>query len=67
MSFSSNSRLERILASPNECGRVLEADETVEINGQEYVILAKGVGATKWRREHLDEIKQPLHQDRLTT
>ncbi len=38
--------LTKIMSSPYECGRVLEADETVEIDGKEYVVNFKGVGAT---------------------
>lgn len=35
-----------VMASPYECGRVLEADKTVTIDGKEHVVNFKGVGAT---------------------
>jgi len=41
----------RILASPYECGRVLELDEKMEIAGVPYVITFKGVGATSFCRQ----------------
>ncbi len=35
-----------VMSSPFECGRVLEADPTVMIDGVEYTVNIKGVGAT---------------------
>jgi len=40
----------KVLSSPYECGRVLEADNTITINGQEHVLIIKGVGCTNKAR-----------------
>lgn len=40
----------RTLASPPECGRVLELDDQVEIDGFPHTVSVKGIGATTfWR------------------
>lgn len=38
----------KVMASPLECGRVLEADQTVDIDGMAKVITFKGMGATAY-------------------
>ncbi len=40
-----------VMASPYECGRVLELDDKVEIYGVPHVITFKGVGATTFARK----------------
>lgn len=40
----------RVLSSPHECGRVLEADEPVLIDGEQHILTIKGVGATTYMR-----------------
>lgn len=42
----------RILASPWQCGRVLELDEKVDIDGVPYVLTVKGIGATTFARTY---------------
>ena len=41
----------QVLASPLECGRVLELDQTMDIGGKPYVITMKGIGTTEFIRE----------------
>lgn len=41
----------KILASPYECGRSLEADEPITIDGIEHTLVTKGIGSTTFARE----------------
>lgn len=41
----------KTLASPYECGRVLEQDEAIDIDGVPHTVTIKGVGATRFFRE----------------
>jgi hypothetical protein len=37
----------KVLASPQECGRLLEIDDPIEIERQPYTMMVKGVGCTR--------------------
>lgn len=38
----------RVMTSTLECGRVVEADQQIDLNGEKYVITFKGAGATTY-------------------
>ncbi len=50
----------KVLASPPEGGRVLEVDEKVPIDGKPHTITLKGMGATRFAREHSAEMSLVL-------
>ncbi|MCC6643857.1 hypothetical protein IT411_03850 [Candidatus Peregrinibacteria bacterium] len=51
----------KVLSSPYECGRLLEADQTVNIDGKKKVITMKGVGATSFSLRHIQRIADKNH------
>lgn len=50
LSLPQRDRVE-VLASPFECGRVLETNEDILIDGKPYAVSIKGVGSTRFSRE----------------
>lgn len=47
----------KIMTSPPECGRLLEADEQVIIDGKPYTMVFKGVGLTRYFRDGNNELR----------